>query len=486
MGANYRKYDPEQTYLTVIDPEEIKKHNPLLLAVHDFVERHVSLASFSSKVDNEEGGAPAVHPRMMLKVLFYSYAKGIYRSREIEDHLRWDPSYIYLSGNQKVDHSTICGFILEYKGEIEEIFTKLVYVMAEMGYIGMDFVAVDGTKVRADVSDKFTGNVKDFREKRERIEKKVDEILGHTLSEDEDEKYRERRARKLKGLRRDKEKIDSFLSEVEKEERKGKGGDIQVALTDGDARMVKDKSQKYMGYNCQAGVDDKQDVIVASEVFNDASESVVLQPMVEELRRQLGGDLRATGMGFDAGYFSSGNVRYCAEQRLDVYMPEGRGEGGTRRRREKTIGSRNCKLEIDGLRRWLSCPGGQVLEGKEEKKGNGSSDVYRFYPKAELCTGCGVRERCYKGVKRGKRFSVSKEYFDTLPLREAMKEKLSSARGKQRMADRSCIIEHIFGEIKEAFKFRRFLHRGLEKVRTIWSIICIAYDLRKLARLGYT
>ena len=66
-----------------------------------------------------------------------------------------------------------------------------------------------------------------------------------------------------------------------------------------------------------------------------------------------------------------------------------------------------------------------------------------------------------------------------------MTEKLSSIQGKQRIADRSCIVEHVFGEIKEIFKFRRFIYRSLQKVKLMWNIVCIAYNFRKLARLAY-
>jgi transposase len=101
-----------------------------LLAIHSFLEEHVSVESFSEKVHNTAGGAPAVYPKMMLKVLFYSYAKGIYFSQEIEDRLKWDPHlktqhscYIYLGANQKVDYSTICNFIVPFGGMGEKPLT---------------------------------------------------------------------------------------------------------------------------------------------------------------------------------------------------------------------------------------------------------------------------------------------------------------------------------------------------------------------------
>ena len=66
-----------------------------------------------------------------------------------------------------------------------------------------------------------------------------------------------------------------------------------------------------------------------------------------------------------------------------------------------------------------------------------------------------------------------------------MTEKLSSEQGKKRMRGRSCLIEHVFGEIKEAFRFRRFLYRGIDGARVAWTLVCIGYNLRKLARPAY-
>ena len=111
MSVRYRRYEPEGAYFTVIDPRDVKKRNPLLKAIDSFVEEHVSVEPFSERVNNETEGAPAVHPRMLLKVLFYSYAQGIYSSREMEERMRWDPNYMYLSANQRVDNSTKCNNI---------------------------------------------------------------------------------------------------------------------------------------------------------------------------------------------------------------------------------------------------------------------------------------------------------------------------------------------------------------------------------------
>jgi len=478
MNARYRPYNLGEGYFTLIDPKDIKNRNPLLKAINAFVEEHISIEPFSLSVVNEFEGAPAVHPKMMLKIIFYSYAKGIYSSREMEDRMRWDPNYIYLSANQNVDHSTICNFILKYGDEIKTVFSRLVYVMAKMGYITMDFVAVDGTKVRADAGMKFTGNVGEFRRQRDRIEKKIEKIMHHTTNEPEDKAHREK---KLDVLKREKTKIEAFLTDVENEENLHKG---KINLTDRDARMVKDKDSKYMGYNCQIAVDEENDAIVGTEASNEASDRGLLQPMIEEIRDRTGETLNRTEISVDAGYFSSDNIRYCHEQGLDVYLPEGKGEGGVRQWKGNLIRGRDCRLEMEEDIKRLTCPGGQVIETMVAKEDRGNY-FYRFRPDARLCKDCSLRARCYRNNSTYRDFRVKKEYFETLALRALMTEKLSRVHGKQRMRDRSCLVEHVFGEIKEIFQFRRFRYRSLEKVRLIWQLVCIGYNFRKMARLAY-
>ena len=68
MNARYRQYNPEETYFTIIDPKDIRNHNPLLKAIDSFIEEHISVEPFSHSVKNEVEGAPAVHPTMILKI----------------------------------------------------------------------------------------------------------------------------------------------------------------------------------------------------------------------------------------------------------------------------------------------------------------------------------------------------------------------------------------------------------------------------------
>jgi vacuolar-type H+-ATPase subunit I/STV1 len=115
---------------------------------------------------------------------------------------------------------------------------------------------VDGTKIKAHAGKKFTGNVAEFERRRKGIEKRIEEIIQHTTEEKMSDKYRNRKLNKLEALKREKEKIESFLKEVKEKENKRESSSGEkvargkVSLTDRDAVMVKDKDTKYMGYNC--------------------------------------------------------------------------------------------------------------------------------------------------------------------------------------------------------------------------------------------
>jgi hypothetical protein len=139
---------------------------------------------------------------------------------------------------------------------------------------------------------------------------------------------------------------------------------------------------------------------------------------------------------------------------------------------------------LDGDIKRLTCPGSQVMETMVAKGDRGSC-FYRFRPDTVKCEGCTFRPRCYRNKSTYRDFRIKKEYFETLSLRARMTEKLSSEHGKKRIKSRSCLIEHVFDEIKEIFRFRRLAYRGLEKVKLIWQLVCIGYNFRKMARLAY-
>lgn len=476
--AKYRSYDNRQQQFMVLRPDKILQSNPLLATIDRFVETYTDLEAFSKKVRNDAVGAPAVDPRMVLKTLFYSYATGVYSSREMENRTDWDINYVFLCGGTSLDHSTLCNFILKYEQEIVAIFTQLLYVAQMLGLVGFDFLAIDGTKIRANVDKEFTGTVEEFLERKRHLQEKIIERLKQTAQEDS--RYQERSRKKILQMEHSQERIDKFVKQVtDKNDEKKK---IR-SLSDPDASIVKDQDRKYPGYNCQVGVDDKNHLIVAALVTNQENDSHMLAPMVEEVKKQTN-DLRNTDIGVDSGYSNSESLSWATQEGLNLYMPSGRAPGGQQTLAEDSITSRHCELKIEGDQRILICPGGQTMAVSRSIR-TSRAENYSFTPDPAQCQGCQFKEICYKNLhKTKKRFLVRKDYFENLPLRKLMTDRLSSLNGKHRMADRSCVVEHVFGDIKEIRRFRRFLHRGIKKVKLIWTIVCTAYNFRKLAVLG--
>jgi transposase len=482
VSPNYRKYDNKQVTLVVISPE-IKETNPLLAIIEDFVDNRVSLELFEAKVHNHEVGAPCVHPKMMLKVLLYAYAEGVRSLRKLERLVATDPHYIYLAGNDRVDHSTISIFLTKYGEEIVEVFKGMVYVLEESGYIGGKEIAIDGSKVRANAGRRFTGTVEDFKRKEKRIAKELKGWVERCKS-DADEGDVEK---KRKVLERNRERIGKFLSQLGGEEKGLRN------LTDTDCRAVRDgEGNVIMGYNGQVGVDGKHHLIVGAEVFNEASDSVLLEPMLDNIEVMRGKALaKGTKVLVDAGFFSGENVQKSGDRGLDAYIPEGKGEDGKKGGYDDMVSSRSCKLELEGKARRLICPGGQTLgTDKTKLKYKKAGKEYRYYvfrADREYCKGCSLYERCYVRLKpdQAKTFSVKREYFDSLIERVKMQAKLSSPEGKRCMRRRGSIVEHVFGSIKEHLGLRRFLLRGLHKVRIQWLLTCMGYNFAVWSKLEY-
>jgi len=469
MKGRYRKYDTEQMSFLILDVNSFLKDNPLVKIIDEFVDDHIEIEDFTKNLNNSDTGAPAIHPAAMLKVLFYAFSKKRYSSRDIEAGINEDVGIRYLAREQTIDHSTIARFIAEYSLPIQKFFSKMTYILAQSGYVDFDLVAIDGTKIKANAGEEFYGNAKDFREKRDRLNSKIKNLLNETSIT---KKERDTAEKKLKRFQQSKKKIDDFLKEIESGEKDEKS---KYHLNDSDSTIQKGN---FLGYNAQIGVDKKHHFIVSGLVSTNASDRIQLIPVLERIPTV---PYKITA---DAGYFSSGNLMYADLNNMDLYMPEGRGEGGKRRFRNEYFNSRDCEiLDSRSKIKKIRCPGGQTLE--TDYAGNDRGNLtYRFYPDHQKCNTCSKRSACIRGESY-KCFSIKKEYLESTPLREKMRRKLISKKGRRIYSDRACTVEHVFGNIKEHFNFTKFFYRKVEKAETIWNIICTAYNFRRLVNLRY-
>lgn len=475
--AKFKPYDQAQYFFQTIDPRIFKANNPLLRVINEFVDEHLEVERFAAKVLNDEAGAAAHDPRLVVKVLLYSMATGVRSYRAIEERLGWDPAFLILSGQKVFDHSTLCRFIWRHKEALVEFFTLTVYVLIDQGYMSQDFIGTDGTKIKAWAGKDFTGTLEDFRRRSKKLEERINEILTKM---GKDPNPDPQPSEKLRNLQRKKEKIDRFLEQVKKESGKI-GANEKVNLTDLDARSMKDKDRTYAGYNLQLSVDGNH-FIAAFGIYTCTADQPHLQPMVSKLQQQYGDRLSKSILAFDAGYYSGENLLFLERENLNAYIPEGQAEDGRKViRRKPVIGSKDCTLIDCSENPLLVCPANQVMRGIPCDRSKGI--FYRFKAEKEKCGQCNLLKECY-GKRKTKYFEMTKMGIVSYQARMRMREKVRSEEGRARRNQRFSTGEHVNAEIKDQMRVRQFHHCGKERVHTISALIATAYNLRRLAAVS--
>ncbi|MFC1982618.1 transposase [Chloroflexota bacterium] len=262
------------------------------------------------------------------------------------------------------------------------------------------------------------------------------------------------------------EKFQEAMQVLEREKLK------KVNVTEPDSRLMKDSRGVIQpSHNGQIAVGDKEQVIVAADVSQNATDHADFEPMVEQVERNLG-SLPGEGSA-DAGYSSYDNLEYAEGKSLNMNMPDNFLEVlDEKEEGEKRYHKSNFRY--DEARGTYICPEGKELKRWAEQKREGKPPpiVYR----GESCRECPVRERCTRGETR----TVSRDGRELLV--EAMSQKLRSEDGKQIYKKRGYTLEPVFGDIKWNGRKPSMDLRGLVKVRGEFSLLCLVHNVKKIVK----
>lgn len=183
-------YEPEKPLLLPPDMRRWLPNDHLALFMSDVVDT-LDLSEIAEEYLHLEGGHPAYHPAMMLKLLFYGYCVGIRSSRRIEQKTYEDIAFRVLSCDSHPDHSRISDFRKRHLRAISRLFVQLLWICKKAGLVKLGFVALDGTKIKANASKhkamSYSRMVKRERELAHEVEKLLQE--AEALDEKEDKKY---------------------------------------------------------------------------------------------------------------------------------------------------------------------------------------------------------------------------------------------------------------------------------------------------------
>ncbi len=465
-------------------------------------------------------GQPPYHPRHLAALYLYGMLHRLRSSRRLEDacHARLD--VIWLMRGQRPDHSTIAEFVGTHGNALRKLFRDTLQVLIGAKLVKLSHVAIDGSKVEADAGKSSVRGQEKIRSWQAHLDEKI-AVLEQEWAENEKREAslfgetnpwmstRGKDAKKaLAQLKRKQETLQQALAQLARRQEAHAGSKPLkriASTTDADSRTMKDKEGRSKpNYNTQVGVDDACGAIVAADVNDEPDDSGQLTPMVEQVVANCGDKPRSVSA--DSQYNTGPDLAAMEEQQIDGYLPDAGQNSEAASLLEATQEAlalvregqvlsesqwealpRNNQGLIDKwafvydeTRDEFRCPAGQTLvflRTSQDKKKWGTAKR-RQYGGCAACAGCVHAKLCCQNSDQGR--LVSRDQYEE--HRERLRLRMATDAGREIYKRRKYTVEPRIGHIKHNLGVRRFLRRGMEKVKTEWIMACTAVNLGILLR----
>jgi transposase len=505
--AKYKHYDYSQDVLIPVSLKDQLIPGTLEFAIHTLVETRMDTSIFDDRYSNDETGRLAYDPKILLKVILLGYARGLISSRKIESACRENVTFMALCCGQCPDHSTIASFVSSMKDEILPLFRDVLLVCEQENLLGGTVFALDGCKLPSNASRRKSGKVSDLERKKQNIEKRVEGLLKEQEEadkKDDDDKGggrpsdRSNRQKQIKKLQKHADRIEKFLKENGPKIGK-QGREIKSNITDNDSAMMVGSHGAIQGYNGQALVDSKHQVIVHGEVFGEAQDHHLIPPILDGAKENVEAIGQSedyfVGKTFtaDSNYHDPTNLKKCDEEKLDAYIPDKRFrkrdprfQDERRQRRSRVNRFTLADFKYNKGTDEYVCPNGKALRLKV-KKAEIDGVFYRKYVADEDdCKGCELKVRCIRRKNAKRRYLNIPVGNVPGNLTKAMAAKVDSEKGKKIYSQRIAIVEPVFANIRTHKGMDRFTLRGKVKVNIQWLLYCMIHNMGKIVNYGFT
>ena len=397
------------------------------------------------------GGQPYA-PEMLLGLVFYGYATGVFSSRKIERATYDSVAFRFLAGNRHPDHDTVAAFRKSFLSELKDLFVQILLLARLSGVLQLGKISLDGTKLHADAAKSQAVSYKRLLELEQRLQAEVDElfalaaraeggdlpeglVVGDEIARREgrlarlaeakavlEERARERTAQ-------DQAVYDARVRAREEQAREsgrqprgpapqpptpGPRDQDQYNFTDPESRIMKNSTNKGFDqdYNAQIAVDQDSYLIVGLSLSNHPNDQAEAEPTLASIPPELGMPLAAA---LDNGYFSAANIAVFQSRGIEPYIATGR-----------------------------------------EPHHRSWQERFAAQPAPPSADASPTVQMAYK---------------------------LQTELGKAIYAARKYTVEPVIGIIKEVLGFRQFSLRGLQAVAGEWCLVCLAFNLKRLHRL---
>lgn len=511
--ARYKDYDYSQTKMIPISFSQQILPNSFEYTLSYLVDHELDLSIFAHRYCNDETGAPAYDPALLLKIVLYAYSRGITSSRLIERGCRENVIFMALSADTQPHFTTIANFIATMESEITALFRDVLLYCDELGLIGKEMFAIDGCKLPSNASKEWSGTKADFERKKQKLEGAVRRMLKTHHERDCREASAsviEQEQQYIQTLKGQIKKIKAWLDD--NDDKPGKTGKPRKSnITDNDSAKMKTSHGVIQGYDGVAAVDAKHQIIVHAQAFGEAQEHDLLQPMIDGARENFQAidknqDIFAeTKLTADAGFHSEANMQYLHEEEIDGYVADNlfrkrdprfadvdKYKQRHREERRQTPGGHKLytpsDFNYDPEQKTCICPAGQSLYRNGSNINIGGHLGVKYTAPQRACLPCPLRAKCLRHPERTpvrqvvffkNRIQSSNESFTA-----KMKRKIDSALGKAIYSLRVGTVEPVFGNLTYNKGLRRFSLRGKPKVDTQWKLFCLVHNIGKIHRYG--
>jgi transposase len=476
-------------------------------ALDYLLDNEMDLSCFDARYCNDETGAPAYPPAILLKVVLFAYSRGIIGSRPIERACREQATFMALSADSAPHFTTIAGFVSSLGEDIARVFSQVLAICDRQGLIGREMFAIDGVKLPSNASKAKSGTREDFKRQAAKLEAAAAAMLARHRADDERGVEPDIRAKEIKRIERyqqDAGQIREWLS-TNPEDRRGAKGSIRKSnRTDNDSAKMATSKGVIQGYAGVAAVDAKHQIIVEAQAHGTGSEQALLVPVVEAMAPYL---VESSLITADAGYHSESNLQALAEKKIDALIADNGmrkrdARFATRDRHKQTPDPLYDKsappkkealykpedFHYDPATGTCICPAGKALYSCGSNCTTNGRQNRRFRGTISACTACELRTRCLRYPERSRVRQVAffvKNQGSPLKHTQRMRERIDSPEGRARYGGRFATVEPVFGNLRHNKQLNRFTLRGRAKVDGQWKLYCLVHNIEKLAHHGY-
>lgn len=489
--AKYKSSNPNQIEYVAIDYSKQLTVDSFEHTLKYLFENRISLTDFDSYFKNDSNGAPAYHPRVLLKVILFGYSRGILSSRDIARACEENILFKTLAEGFTPHFTHIAKFIYCYENEIIKIFRSVLLICGELDLIGGEFLAADGCKLRSNASKEWSGKFSDLEKKESKIRETIEYLIKKHKNNDFTISKIDLK-NKIRKLNHKADKIKEFLEANEKK-MGSRGREIQSNITDNESARIMGPHGIIQGYNGLAMSDSKNQVIIHAEACAGVNEGQFLTDFFSDAKAKLLEDklwkkhFKKSMFIADTGFFSEDNCKYFIDQKIDAYIPDQH----FRKRDPRFLDRDRFKKPKKDQRFTLKdfkfnkknneyiCPNDKVLRFQGNKVlGNTAGPLY--ISSKMKCLNCSLRKQCLKSEKTKYRTLYISKPKHGWNYSKKMKEKIDTPEGRNIYSKRMGIIEPVFGNICYAKKMNRFNYRTKQKVNCQWLLYSMVHNIGKI------